>query len=235
MEGGVRDFDRRTIERNLATVHERLREACERVGRDPALVRIVAAAKMVPPEPIGWVVEAGCPDIGHNYVKELVHTHDAVPGARWHFIGNLQSSTAHRVAEVADVVQTLASERATRRLARRAAERGRVLDALIEVDFTGDRSGVSPDAVPALAERVAGLEGLRLVGLMTLPPMPERAEDARPWFRKLRDLGEQVRRDHPGMVELSMGMSKDYQVATEEGATMVRIGTTVFGERPHRH
>ncbi|MEX2275221.1 MAG: YggS family pyridoxal phosphate-dependent enzyme [Actinomycetota bacterium] len=228
-------FNRDAIEANLAGIRDGVRIACERSGRDPARVRLVAAAKTVPPEPIRWVVEAGCPDIGQNYVKELARTRDEIPTARWHFIGNLQTSTAHKVGELADVVQTLASDRATQRLARRAAEHDRVLDALIEVDFTNGRSGLAPQDVAAFADRVAPLEGLRLVGLMTLPPIPEIPEEARPWFRRLHDLGEELRREHPGMVELSMGMSKDYQVAVEEGATMVRIGTTLFGERPHRH
>jgi hypothetical protein len=180
---------------------------------------------------VRWVVDAGVAAIGHNYVRELRAMHGIVPGARWHYIGALQTNTAHHVAALADAVETLAGDRATERLARRAAEAGRVLDAMIEVDFTGERSGVAPDEVGAFATRVADLEGLRLRGLMTIPPPGATAADARPWFRRLRQLRDEVRDQRSDVVDLSMGMSLDYGVAVEEGATMVRIGTALFGPR----
>ena len=191
----------------------------------------MAAAKTVPSAAVGWVVEAGVPDVGENYVKELRTARPEVPNARWHFIGTLQTNTAHHVAALADVVQTLASSRSAARLARRAAEAGRVIEALIEVDLTGQRSGVPPDRLEAFAGEVAGMEGLRLTGLMTLPPIPSDPEDARPAFVELRELRERLNRNLPQVVELSMGMSLDYEVAAEEGATMVRIGTALFGPR----
>jgi pyridoxal phosphate enzyme (YggS family) len=216
---------------NLAHIRSGIDATCRRVGRDATTVRIVAAAKGVPAERVRWVADAGVTDVGENYVNELADKRPDVAGVRWHFIGNLQSHTAHRVAEVADVVETLASERAARRLAGRAAARGAELPALIEVDFTGERAGVRVPTLDSFAAFVQTLEGVRLVGLMTLPPMPERAEDSRPHFRQLRALAERLRRAHPGIAELSMGMSIDYEVAVEEGATMVRIGTALFGER----
>jgi pyridoxal phosphate enzyme (YggS family) len=194
-------------------------------------VRLVAAAKTQPVDPIRWVVEAGVTSIGENYVRELRDMHDAVPGARWHYIGALQTNTAHHVAALADVVETLSGVRATERLARRAADAGRTLDCLIEVDFTGSRAGVAPEDVAAFADLVAGLDALRLRGLMTIPPAGDTGEDARPWFRRLRELRDRVAENHPGVVDLSMGMSLDYEVAIEEGATMVRIGTALFGPR----
>jgi pyridoxal phosphate enzyme (YggS family) len=194
-------------------------------------VLLVAAAKRVTAEAVRWVAEAGVTAIGENYVNELREIHDEVPDVRWHYIGALQTNTAHHVAALADVVETISGERATARLARRAADDGRRLDALIEVDLTGDRSGVGPDEVGAFADRVASFEGLRLRGLMTLPPLTETAEEARPWFRQLRELRDRVREKHPDVVDLSMGMSLDYQAAVEEGATMVRIGTALFGPR----
>jgi pyridoxal phosphate enzyme (YggS family) len=227
MNAGTRD----EVRANVATIRERLTAACGRAGRDAAEVRIVAAAKTVPVSAIRWVVEAGLPDIGHNYVQELRESRPAVPGARWHFIGTLQTGSAHLVAANADVVQTLASPRSAERLARRAADAGRRLEALIEVDLTGERSGVSPEEVPAFARRVAGLEGVELTGLMTLPPIPTDPEDGRPFFVRLRELRDRLREDIPQVVELSMGMSLDYEVAAEEGATMVRIGTALFGPR----
>jgi PLP dependent protein len=215
----------------LATIRSRIADAAARAGRDPSDVLLVAAAKTVPADAVRWVVDEGVVAIGHNYVKELRAMHGQVPGARWHFIGTVQTNTAHHVAALADVVETVAGEHATQRLARRATSSGRTLDALIEVDFTGERPGVAPEAVAGLADRVAAMEGLHLRGLMTLPPLPATADDARGWFRKLRDLRDRVRDAHPDMVDLSMGMSLDYEVAVEEGATMVRIGTALFGPR----
>jgi len=216
---------------NVSTIRRRIVEAAERAGREPAEVQLVAAAKTQPVEPIRWVVEAGVTAIGENYVRELRDVRDEVPGARWHYIGALQTNSAHHVAALADVVETLSGDRATDRLARRAAAAGRTLDALIEVDFTGSRAGVPPDALRGFADHVAGLDGLRLRGLMTIPPIGATAEYARPWFRRLRELRDRIRERHPGVVDLSMGMSLDYEAAVEEGATMVRIGTALFGPR----
>jgi pyridoxal phosphate enzyme (YggS family) len=217
---------------NLARLRERIRAACERVGRNPAEVRIVAAGKTVEPEALRWVVEAGVRDLGENYVQELRAKRELVPGATWHFIGTLQRGTAHHVAALADVLQTAAPGRALERLARAAGRLGRTVPALVEVDFTRERSGVPPEGTVEACDLVAATPGLRLVGLMTLPPLTPDAESARPWFVALRELLERVRERHPEATELSMGMSLDYEVAVEEGATMVRIGTALFGARP---
>jgi pyridoxal phosphate enzyme (YggS family) len=224
-------LSREVVLANLDTIRTEMASAARRAARSPESVRLIAAAKTVPPDAVAWIVDAGVRDIGENYVRELRAKRDGVPSARWHFIGTLQTSSAHHVAELADVVQTLSSERATRRLARRAAEAGRTIDALIEVDFTGARTGLAPQDVAAFADLAASLDGLRLVGLMTLPPLPETPEDARPWFVRLRGLSDELRDRHTEVVELSMGMSLDYAVAIEEGATMVRVGTALFGER----
>jgi PLP dependent protein len=217
--------------RNLAEIRAGIDDACARVDRDPSGVVLVAASKTAPVVQIRWARDAGVADFGENYVKELREKRSAVPDARWHFIGTLQTNTAHHVAALADVVQTIAGGHATERLARRAREAGRRIDVLIEVDLTAERTGVSFEEAPDLADHVATIEGLRLIGLMTLPPMPERPEDARPFFVRLRELSDRIRERHPEVLELSMGMSLDYQVAVEEGATMVRVGTALFGPR----
>jgi hypothetical protein len=223
---------RQTVLDNLAGIRRRLASACGRAGREPAGVRLVAIGKTVEVEALRWVRAAGVEDLGENYVRELRDKHDEVPEARWHFVGTLQASGAHHVAELADVVQTLVPGRAMTRLARRAAERGRSLPCLVEVDFTGERAGVPPEDVVPACDEVAAAEGLALRGLMTLPPPTPTAEEARPYFRRLRELLREVAERHPEAVELSMGMSLDYEVAVEEGATMVRIGTALFGARP---
>ncbi|MGZ8607195.1 MAG: alanine racemase, partial [Actinomycetota bacterium] len=133
---------------------------------------------------------------------------------------------------LADVVETAVPGKAMARLARRAAERGRTLPCLVEVDFTGERAGVAPEDVVGACDAVAAADGLALRGLMTVPPIGPSGEAARPYFRRLRELLAKVASRHPEAVELSMGMSPDYEVAVEEGATMVRIGTALFGARP---
>jgi hypothetical protein len=222
---------REQITDNVATIQERIAAAAVRSGRDPGDVLLVAAAKTVPAEAVGWAVEAGVGAVGENYVQELRAKHDLVRGVRWHYIGTLQSSTAHHVADLVDVVETVAGGRALERLAGRAARSGRSLDVLLEVDFTGERSGVRPEELAALADAVISTRGLRLRGLMTLPPLPEVAEDSRPWFIRLRELRDGLRENRPEVLDLSMGMSLDYEVAVEEGATMVRVGTALFGPR----
>ena len=224
-------FGRDEVVHNLHGIQAAIERACDRASRDPRSILLVAAAKAQPVEAIRWVVEAGITAVGENYVRELRDVRDAVPGARWHYIGALQTNSAHHVAALADVVETVSGERGTMRLGRRAAGLGRTLDVLIEVDFTDSRAGVSPDDAAPFADLVAGLEGLRLRGLMTIAPIGESAEDARPWFRRLRELRDAIRENHPDVVDLSMGMSLDYEVAVEEGATMVRIGTALFGPR----
>ncbi len=216
---------------NLTTIRERMARAADRAGRGPGDVRLVAAAKSVPAESVGWVVEAGVRDVGENYVQELRVKRAVVHGATWHFIGTLQGRSAPDVAELSDVVETVVPGRAMARLAARAAASGRTLPVLVEVDFTGERSGVAPERVADAASEVAETPGLELAGLMTLPPLPAAAEDSRPHFRRLRELLERLAERHPKARELSMGMSLDYEVAVEEGATMVRIGTALFGAR----
>jgi len=220
-----------TLRANLETVRTRIDRACRRVGRDPAGVALVAACKSVPAAVVRLAFDAGVRAFGENYVRELRDKRPLVPDATWHFIGTLQTGSAHHVAALADVVQTLTGGRATERLARRAAELGRTVDAMIEVDFTGCRTGVPPEDAPALADRLADLAGIRLAGLMTVPALSEVAEDARSSFVRLRGLRDRIREDHPEVLELSMGMSLDYEVAVEEGATMVRVGTALFGPR----
>ena len=222
---------REAVRSNLTAIRGRLARACERAGREPSTVRLVAAAKSVPPETVAWVRDAGVGEVGENYVQELRAKREAVDGVTWHYIGTLQGRSAPAVAELADVVETVVPGRAMRRLASRAVEIGRMLPALVEVDFSGERTGVAPEEVLDAADEVAETPGLALAGLMTLPPLPSAAEDSRPYFRRLRELRERVAERHPEASELSMGMSLDYEVAVEEGATMIRIGTALFGAR----
>jgi pyridoxal phosphate enzyme (YggS family) len=226
--------DRDAIRRNLDEIRDRITAAAARAGRRPDDVTLVAVTKTVDEARIRWAVEAGATTLGENYVQELRRKRDAIDGATWHFVGTLRSGTAHQVADHADVVETVAGERAARRLAGRAARSGRTLDALIEVSLAPGHAGVPPEELASFADVVESLEGLRLRGLMTIPPLHDDPEASRPYFARLRALGEDLRGRHPEVLESSMGMSLDYEVAVEEGATMVRIGKALFGARPTR-
>lgn len=219
--------------RNLTEVRERIHRAASAAGRDPAEVTLVAVSKRIPAEIAAWAPQAGQVDLGENYARELADKRAAIPGAVWHFIGALQTGTANLVADNADVVHGIASVRAALRAGGRASRSGKTLRCLIEVDLARRGAGAPPGSVAILADQLADAEGLAIVGLMTVPPLGATGEAARPYFEQLREMRDDVRRNHPGMVELSMGMSLDYEVAVGEGATMVRVGTALFGERAH--
>lgn len=218
-----------SLEVALAAVRRRIGAACGRGGRRPQDVRLVAVTKQVDPRVIRLAAAVGVEEFGENYVQELEMKRGAAPDATWHFIGRLQRNKVRRVLEAADVVQTLEPGRATERLLRLAGER-EPPECLIEVDFTGGRVGVAPEELGPFAEAVVSA-GVRLRGLMTVPP-PE--EDPRPWFARLRELGDRLRQRFEDASELSMGMSADLEAAVEEGATMVRVGTAIFGPRARR-
>jgi PLP dependent protein len=227
----VNDRDRLArLDAALADVRARIEGACDRSGRSPQDVRMVAVTKEVDPRTVRLAATVGVSEFGENYVQDLERKREAAPSATWHFVGRLQRNKVRRVLGAADVVQTLEPGRSTDRLLELAGERTTPVDCLIEVDFTGGRVGVSPDELEAFAEAVSSPE-VRLRGLMTVAP-PQ--GDPRPWFGRLRELGEGLRKAFPDAGELSMGMSADLEDAVEEGATMVRVGTAIFGPRARR-
>jgi len=215
----------------VAAVRSGIESACGRSARAPHEVLLVAVTKTVPVQVIEAARAEGLHDFAENYAKELT-TKAAEIEATWHFIGKLQRGTAHGVAEHADVVHSAEPGRALERLAARATLRRKIVRCLLQVDFTGRRQGVAPEEAAAATEACGSLEGLHLVGLMTLPPLTGDPEASRPYFARLRALRDRLQKAHPDVAELSMGMSGDYEVAVEEGATMVRVGTALFGPRP---
>jgi pyridoxal phosphate enzyme (YggS family) len=224
------------IAERLRAVRERIAAAEARAGRAAGSVRLVAVSKTQPVEAVRAAYAAGARDFGENYAAELAEkiaaTHD-LPEARWHFIGHLQTNKVKLVAGAA-LVHGVDSARLVGAIAARFADR--VTPVLVQVSLAGEeqKSGASRDEVPAILEAIAATGG-RVVarGLMTMPPLTEDPEQVRPVFRALRELrdalGGPVR-----LPELSMGMSGDYEVAIEEGATLVRVGTAIFGERTIR-
>ncbi len=224
---------------NVARVRERIAASAARSGRRPGEITLIAATKGVDLVRIKGAVSAGIHDLGENRVQEAAPKIDALGRhIRWHLIGHLQRNKARRAAALFEVIQSLDSAPLADDLSRWIRQRGagRTLEVLLQVNVAGEaqKSGVAPDAVFALAEEVAALPGLRVVGLMTVEPQMEDLEALRLVFRRLRALRDELNRrqvfTHP-VPHLSMGMSEDFDVAVEEGATMVRVGRAIFGPR----
>lgn len=226
-----------SITDNLKIVMDRIAAAAERSGRDPASVRLVAATKTVQPERIKEAVQAGVYIIGENRVQEAREKIRLLGSiASWHLIGTLQKNKAKYAVRLFDLIHSVDSLELAQELDRQAAKIGKVQDVLIEVNIAGEmsKSGVRADEAARLVSEAAGLKNISIRGLMTMPPYSEDPEDSRPYFRKLRELSAEIAGhgfSGVSMAELSMGMSGDFEVAIEEGATMVRVGTAIFGER----
>jgi len=217
---------------NLERVQAAIAEACRRAGRPAGDVLLVAVSKTVDVERIRLAVAAGVVALGENRVQEARDKIEALGHpVPWHLIGHLQTNKARDAARLFDWVQSVDRLELAAELDRRSRALGRTLDALIEVNVGEEpqKAGARPDEVKRLLDAAGSLGGLRIRGLMAIPPAVASAELARPHFRRLREL-----RDACGLEHLSMGMSADYEVAIEEGATMVRVGTAVFGPRAAR-
>ena len=217
----------------------RIADACARAGREPADVTLVAVSKTVDAERLRDGVAAGLDLLGENRVQEALGKIDDVRGARWHLVGPLQSNKARRAVEAFDVVQTVDSVELGRRLDRLAADLGRDrVRVLLQVNVDEDagKSGFAPGQLPPALDELAAYRRLEVAGLMTIGRQVDRPKDARPTFAALRELAGRLRADAPHLgPDLSMGMSDDYPIAVEEGATIVRVGRALFGNRPHVH
>ena len=226
----------------LGALRQRIAAAAARSGRDPAAVTMVGAAKGQPPERLRAARRAGLLAFGENRVQEAeAHRRSlaepaSAPAGEWHLIGPLQSNKAKPAAALFSTVHSLDRLKIARALDRAAGELGRVLDGFLEVNLAGEgtKAGFPARDLASGVAPIAELRNLRVVGLMAIPPFPEDPEESRPWFRRLRELSEELAerpewRGWPG--KLSMGMSADFEVAVEEGATHVRVGTALFGER----
>lgn len=223
------------IAQHLAEVHAKIAAACQRAGRSPKDVTLLAVSKLQPSTLIRAAYAAGQRDFGENYAQELRDKASELadlPTLRWHAIGTLQRNKVKYVAKSASVFHALCSLAIAEELSCR--RQGSPIDVLIEVNVAGEdsKSGIAQSALSPFCEKIRKLPGLRLTGLMTMPPQPEpplpwTPEDNRPYFAKLRTLAESL-----GLSELSMGTTADYEVAIEEGATIVRVGRSIFGSRP---
>ena len=229
------------IAENLRKVREEIAAACARSGRSPEEVTLIAVSKTKPVTMIEEAIQAGAVDFGENKPQELRDKVDVLGNnhLRWHLIGHLQRNKVKYVISRACMIHSVDSLRLGEAISQEAVKHGLVMPVLVEVNIAGEdtKFGVSPEDAPALVEQLAALPGLSVRGLMTIAPYVENACDNRVHFRNLRDLSIDIASkniDNVTMCELSMGMTGDYTVAVEEGATLVRVGTGIFGERNYQ-
>ena len=226
-----------TVRENLERVRARVQAAARRAGRDPAGITLIGITKTMPVDRIREAVAAGLTHFGENRVQEaagkIPELGGAAAGLTWHLVGHLQSNKARKAVELFDCIQSVDSIKLARLLDRAAAALGARRDILIQVDLGGEptKFGLEPGLLDDLVDEAASLAGLRVRGLMTIPPLFEDPAGARPFFRRLRELRDRLASSGCDLPDLSMGMTSDFEVAIEEGATMVRVGRAIFGGR----
>ena len=227
------------LQENYSQVKARIRAACERAGRSRSEVTLIAVSKTKPASMIEEIYSYGQRDFGENKVQELTEKYDVLPAdIRWHLIGHLQRNKVKYIVDKACLIHSVDSLRLAQAIQEQADKKGVTVPVLIEVNVAGEESkfGVSVEEAPALAEEIAKLGNLSLQGLMTIAPYVPDPEDNRDIFRQLKKLSVDIAAkniDNVTMNILSMGMTNDYEVAVEEGATLVRVGTGIFGERDY--
>lgn len=227
-----------TIQTRLTALLARIQSAAAAAGRAGGGIRLVAVSKTFPSEAIRQAIAAGVSDIGENYIQEARDKFEALQGTavKWHFIGRLQTNKAKQAVRMFDLIHTLDSYKLALELDRCARRLHKIQPVLIQVNMAGEatKAGVAPEEALPLVRQAAALENIAVKGLMTMPPYFNAPERVRPFFGALRQLRDRIRHEeiaNIGMEELSMGMTGDFEAAVAEGATLVRIGTAVFGER----
>ena len=227
-----------SIADNIARVRERMEAAARRAGRRPEEVRLVAVSKTVDADRVRQAVEAGVKCLGENYIQEAQKKiADLGPGIDWHFIGHLQTNKAKVAVRWFDLIHSVDSLRLAEELNRVARQQKKILPILLQVNLGQEETkfGAKESEVIRMLEKISHLEGISVKGLMAMPPFIEDPEESRPFFKELKKMAEAIARQRIpaiGMEELSMGMSNDFEAAIEEGATLVRVGTAIFGPRP---
>jgi pyridoxal phosphate enzyme (YggS family) len=229
------------IARNLEEIRGRIADAAVSAGRSPEIIKLIAVCKTFPIDAVAQAVSAGQSCFGENRIQEaepkIAHFRSLHP-LEWHLVGHLQSNKARKACQLFDVVHSVDSSQLAERVARACLELDRQVSVLIQIDLGHEETkfGADENHVREIVETVSKLKGIRLDGLMTLPPYFEKPELGRPYFARLRELLETLESEQPGCLgrrQLSMGMSHDFEIAIQEGATMVRIGTSIFGARPN--
>jgi pyridoxal phosphate enzyme (YggS family) len=226
-----------SIAENLKTVVDRIAAAAKRAGREPSSVRLIVVTKTVDVDRIREAVAAGAVILGENRVQEAKAKIEELGGiAGWHLIGHLQSNKAKYAVKLFDLIHSVDNLELAKEIDKQAAKIGKIQNVLIEVSIAGEaqKAGVDLSRTIDLVKEAAKLKNIAIQGIMTVPPLLDDPEAVRPYFRKMRELADGIRKENTpnmNMKELSMGMSGDFEVAVEEGATMVRVGTAIFGKR----
>ncbi|MCI9149958.1 MAG: YggS family pyridoxal phosphate-dependent enzyme [Lachnospiraceae bacterium] len=227
------------LRENLIQVQENINQACRKAGRDPSEVTLIAVSKTKPVSMLETVYEAGIREFGENKVQELTEKYELLPkDIHWHMIGHLQRNKVKYIVDKACLIHSVDSLRLAEEISRMAQAKQVEADILVEVNIAGEESkfGMTAQQAISLVTEIAALPGIHVRGLMTIAPFVEDPEENRMYFRKMKELSVDINRkniDNVGMDILSMGMTGDYMVAIEEGATMVRVGTGIFGERQY--
>lgn len=226
-----------TIAQNADAVCSRIASAATRAGRNPGEVRLVAICKTFPPEVVREAYDAGLRHFGENKLQEAKAKIPQLPGdIHWHMVGHLQTNKARDTIELFEMVQSVDSLKLALELEKWADRAGKRIPVLLEVNVAGESTkfGLKPEEALGLANQVAGFRRLELQGLMCVPPFLKEVESVRPFFRRLRELKTEIEQSLGALLpHLSMGMSHDFEIAIEEGATIVRVGTAIFGERSY--
>jgi pyridoxal phosphate enzyme (YggS family) len=227
------------IPENIENTKKRIQEVCFRCGRNPADVVLVAVSKTFAVEKIQAAVNAGLLDFGENYVQELNEKRGVIGTAplRWHFIGHLQTNKVKYIADFIHLIHSVDNERLAAEIQKRGEQAGRRISVLVEVHTTDEvtKYGVRPEQAVDLVRKISRYDKVNVEGLMTMGPFSEDPNDSRPSFRLIRELKQEIEKEeieNVSMRHLSMGMTHDFEVAIEEGSTLVRLGTVIFGERP---
>jgi hypothetical protein len=229
------------LRENLAAVEENIAAACKRAGRNREEVRLIAVSKTKPVEMLREVYDAGMRDFGENKPQEIKDKYPQLSGdIKWHMIGHLQRNKIKYIIDKVCMIHSIDSVRLAEAVSDEAVKHGIVMPVLIEVNVAGEESkdGIAPEEAEPFIRQISSLPGIRVEGLMTIAPFTENAEENRGYFRDLKKLYVDIKEkniDNVNMCNLSMGMTGDYEVAIEEGATMVRVGTGIFGERFYGH
>jgi pyridoxal phosphate enzyme (YggS family) len=225
------------IEQNIKILEDNIAKGAEKAGKGPDEIALVAVSKTVEPERIREALRYGIKIIGENRVQEAEEKFQRIPEEfEKHLVGHLQTNKAKKAVEIFDMIQSLDSVKLAEEVSRKAQQKAKTMDVLVEVNTSGEATkfGLEPDEVPDFVERIANLEGIKVKGLMTVGLLSSDMDKVRPCFKKLKKIFDELKaKDIPGieMKYLSMGMTQDYEVAIEEGANMIRIGTAIFGER----
>ena len=227
------------IEQNIKDIWSRIKMAAEKSGRSAGEIRLVAVSKIVEPERINQAIRCGIDIIGENRVQEAEAKFKQITEkVEKHLVGHLQTNKAKKAVELFDFIQSVDSVRIAEEISRRALEKGKLMDVLVEVNTSAEETkfGIEPDHAVSLIETISKLEGIKIKGLMTIGLFSDNPEDTRPCFKKLKALFDNMKSANTPNVEmryLSMGMTSDFEVAIEEGSNMVRVGTGIFGPRAH--